>query len=131
MFAAHREERDRDLTNGVRLWMVPSMVEVNDGGNARMTATVESPESVTVIIEGELDIASVEVIRRGIDPYLVDPPKQVVFDLARLRFMDSSGIALLIEVANRVGSVEIHNATPIVRRVLEVTGLVGTLGVTD
>jgi anti-sigma B factor antagonist len=107
------------------------MVELDGGGNARMTATVESPESVTVIIEGELDIASVELIRRGIDPYLVDSPKRVEFDLARLQFMDSSGIALLIEVANRVGSVAIRNATPIVRRVLEVTGLAGALGVTD
>jgi len=45
--------------------------------------------------------------------------------------MDSSGIALLIEVSNRVGSVQIRNATPIVRRVLEVTGLADALGVTD
>ena len=107
------------------------MVEGDGGGNARMTATVESPESVTVILEGELDIASVELIRRGIEPYLADSPQHVVFDLARLQFMDSSGIALLIEVSNRVGSVQIRNATPIVRRVLEVTGLVDALGVTD
>lgn len=107
------------------------MVEVADGGNARMTATVESTDSVTIVLEGELDIASVEVIRRGVEPYLVELPRQVVFDLARLQFMDSSGIALLIEVSNRVDSVEIHHTTPIVRRVLEVTGLIDVLGVTD
>jgi anti-anti-sigma factor len=107
------------------------MVEVSGAGNARMTASEEEPGGVTIILEGELDIASVEVIRRGIEPYLVDSPQHVVFDLARLQFMDSSGIALLIEVSNRVDSVETRHATPIVRRVLEVTGLVDALGVTD
>jgi anti-sigma B factor antagonist len=107
------------------------MVEISDAGNARMTASEQEPDGVSIILEGELDIASVELIRRSIEPYLVDSPQHVVFDLARLQFMDSSGIALLIEVANRVGSVETRNATPIVRRALEVTGLVDALGVTD
>jgi anti-sigma B factor antagonist len=107
------------------------MVDVSGAGNARMTASEEEPNRVTIILEGELDIASVELIRRSIEPYLVDSPRHVVFDLARLQFMDSSGIALLIEVANQVGSVETRHATPIVRRVLEVTGLVDALGVTD
>ena len=73
------------------------MVDVSGAGNARMTASDE-PDGVSIILEGELDIASVELIRRSIEPYLVDSPKHVVFDLARLQFMDSSGIALLIEV---------------------------------
>ena len=107
------------------------MVEVSGEGNARMTASEHEPNGLSIILEGELDIASVELIRRSIEPYLADSPQHVVFDLARLQFMDSSGIALLIEVANRVGSVETRNATPIVRRVLEVTGLVDALGVAD
>jgi anti-anti-sigma factor len=42
--------------------------------------------------------------------------------------MDSSGLALLVQVARRVGSVEIRHPTPIVRRVIEVAGLQRVLG---
>jgi len=126
-----RKEPNRELARGDPLGDVPAMVEVAGGGNARMTATVEAPDTVTIVMEGELDIASVELIRRGVEPYLEETPQKVVFDVARLQFMDSSGIALLIEVSNRVDSVEIRHATPIVRRVLEVTGLIDVLGVTD
>lgn len=127
----HREELVRERVTRVCLGKVPLMVNLNGDGNARMTVSEEEPDSVTIVLEGELDIASVEMVRRGIETYLVGSPRHVVFDLARLQFIDSSGIALLIEVANQVASVEVRHSTPIVRRVLEVTGLVDALGVTD
>jgi anti-sigma B factor antagonist len=102
-----------------------------DEGTAQVSASVVDPEHPVFSIEGELDIASVGAIQQGMEPYLSGPPDRVVFDLGKLEFMDSSGIALLVQVANRVGRVEIRNATPIVRRVLEVTGLVGAFGMDE
>ncbi len=101
-----------------------------DAGNgaAHLRVSVEDPQRPTVTITGELDIASVDKVAEGIEPYLGDPTERVVFDLGNLEFMDSSGIALLVRVANRVGTVQVSEASPIVRRVLEATGLVGTFG---
>jgi anti-anti-sigma factor len=41
--------------------------------------------------------------------------------------MDSSGIALLLSVARRVPDVQLHSPSPIVRRLIELTGLEQTL----
>jgi anti-anti-sigma factor len=41
--------------------------------------------------------------------------------------MDSAGIAVLVRAAGEVGAVQIRNPSPIVRRVIEVTGLTGVL----
>jgi len=53
----------------------------------------------------------------------------ITFDLSRLDFVDSSGIAFFLQTVNRAGSVELHHAKPAVRRVLEVTGLLQVLQV--
>ena len=97
-------------------------------GTASFEVSVLNPQQTTVTITGELDIASVDGVAEGIEPYLGDPTERVVFDLGNLEFMDSSGIALLVRVANRVGTVQVSEASPIVRRVLEATGLVDTFG---
>jgi anti-anti-sigma factor len=47
----------------------------------------------------------------------------LIFDLSRLRFMDSAGIAVLIGAAAKVKAVHLRDPSPIVRRVIEVTGL--------
>ncbi len=102
-------------------------VDIGDG-TVSFDVSVQDPKRPTVTITGELDIASVDGVAEGIEPYLGDPTERVVFDLGNLEFMDSSGIALLVRVANRVGSVQVSRASPIVRRVLEATGLVDTFG---
>jgi anti-sigma B factor antagonist len=83
---------------------------------------------VELSIAGELDLASVETVRRGIDEVIGTAPRRIVFDLGDLTFMDSSGIAMMLQLANRVDDIEIRNATPIVRRVIEATGLTTALG---
>ena len=42
--------------------------------------------------------------------------------------MDSSGIAMVVQITKEVDSLVIRDVTPIVRRVLEVTGLADVLG---
>ena len=81
------------------------------------------------MLSGEVDLASVDAIRANLEPLIEEAPNRVVFDLAELRFMDSSGVALLLSVARRIG-VEVRNASPIVRRMLELSGLSQILGVT-
>jgi anti-sigma B factor antagonist len=79
-------------------------------------------------LSGELDMASAETLRETIDSILEEHPQRIVFELSQLTFMDSSGIAILILASNRVEGVELLNPRTIVRRVIEVAGLTGILG---
>ena len=105
--------------------MVPGFtldVHPADGGGSR------------VVCGGELDLAVAAEFRRRIAALLTDGP--VVLDLGRLEFMDSSGVRALDALtgiaeaeghAFRVGS---DMQSP-VRQVLEMTGMLGVLTLTD
>lgn len=82
---------------------------------------------LVITIAGELDISNAEATRAAIDASLNGHPRAVVFDLKDLRFMDSSGIATLLGVAVRVDSVHLRNPSPIIRRVVEATGIADVL----
>jgi anti-anti-sigma factor len=79
-------------------------------------------------LAGELDIASLPDVAPQMDALLARDPQPVQVDLEGLEFLDSSGIAVLIRIANHFHPVEVRNATPAVRRVIEVLGLAGRLG---
>ncbi len=104
------------------------MDEVEDGLAASVSSVPNGSDGVTVTITGELDIASVGPVEEAIEEILTEECRSVVFELADLTFMDSSGLALMVQVSKKVERVEILHATPIVRRVIEATGLVEILG---
>lgn len=92
----------------------------------------ESPaglEGILVKVGGELDISNVSELRETLAEILESRPKLLVFDFSDLKFLDSSGIAVLMEAAAGCEEVRIQNVSDIVRRVLEVTGLIEVLGV--
>jgi anti-sigma B factor antagonist len=78
---------------------------------------------IEVRISGEVDISNIDHVHRSVDPVTGLGAQQVVFDLSELSFIDSSGLALLLSVAEKVPSVLLRNASRSVRRVIEVTGL--------
>jgi anti-anti-sigma factor len=80
-----------------------------------------------VKITGELDISNVETVRLALGPVTADRPDILVFELSELRFIDSSGIALLLAVARDVGAVRMRAPSPAVRRIVEITGLTEVL----
>jgi anti-sigma B factor antagonist len=93
-----------------------------------VTAKTEDPYSPVIALAGELDLAGVEATRTGIRSLLASQPTRVTFDLEKLTFMDSSGIALLVQISNSVEHVTLINVAPIVHRVLEATGLLEHFG---
>ena len=101
---------------------------VADDSSLRVRVDAEVPTAPVVHLAGELDLASVGVARTGISRYLEDASDGITFDLEKLTFMDSSGIALLVEVSNTNGPVTLVHASPAIRRVLEVTGLLHHFG---
>jgi len=82
-------------------------------------------------LRGELDLSNVGEVQATIDQLIAGGPQRIVVDVQKLTFMDSSGIALLISVAERVPSIELRGPSPAIRRLLEITGLAGTLPMTE
>jgi len=77
-------------------------------------------------LSGEIDLSSVEALSDRIDSRL-KPTDRVVFDLSKVDFMDTSGIALLVSTVNSVADAEIRDPSRQVRRVLEASGLTSVL----
>jgi anti-sigma B factor antagonist len=103
------------------------MEELMQAGGAE--ATVESRQHASgvpiVRITGEVDMSNVEVVRAAVDVAIADDPERIVFELGDLEFMDSSGLAMLLAVAERISVVELRRLRPLIRRVIELTGLSG------
>lgn len=62
-------------------------------------------------------------------------PKKIIFDFNSVTFMDSAGIGLIIgryRIANMLGGeVEIANVTESIKRILELSGILKIIRVTD
>jgi anti-anti-sigma factor len=91
---------------------------------------VESADGGPLLVRlaGELDLAGAADIRPALDELLRRDAQPVRIDAAELTFADSSGVAVLLRIANRFGPVETVHAVPVVRRVLQVLGLGARLG---
>lgn len=80
-----------------------------------------------VILSGELDSSNAASLQESMAAAIAPHNQRLIFDLTDLRFMDSAGIAVLIGAATQVTSVSVRNPSPIIRRVLETTGLSSVL----
>jgi anti-anti-sigma factor len=101
------------------------MDDVDAAGESIGSATVSLDAAGVPVIKlsGEIDMSNVDSLRGAIDPVVESAPARVDFDLSALEFMDSSGIALLLRVAAKTQSVHLLQASPLVRRLVEATGL--------
>lgn len=84
--------------------------------------------TLTVRLRSELDHRAAEEIRAELDELLKNRSiRRLVLDLGRLKFMDSSGIGLIIGryklMARRGGSVSIANADERMDRIFRMAGL--------
>ena len=94
--------------------------------------TVRDPsdagEGMTVVLGGDLDIAGVAELAGPLAAVLAREPQPLRLDLSELAFLDSSGVAVLVRLANHFGRVRTLSATAPVRRVIDVLGLGDRLG---
>jgi anti-sigma B factor antagonist len=81
-----------------------------------------------IAISGEVDLSNAAALQSKVDELVPAGVERLVLDLRSLTFIDSSGIAVLVRLHNRVGAVEIRNPTAVVRRILKVTGLQQVFG---
>lgn len=94
-----------------------------------MKYTYDSKISKLIVdLDEELDVKSCRMLRSIIDGYIMKyEPKEFVMDLTSVKFMDSSGIGLLIGRYNLVklfdSKMTIVNATSNIKRVLEFSNI--------
>ena len=101
------------------------MAEVDDERAAE--ALIETRRDATgapvVVVSGELDISNAATLEATVESLTAGHPERLIFDLSHLRFMDSAGIAVLVGSTSKADSVHVRDPSPIVRRVIELTGL--------
>jgi anti-sigma B factor antagonist len=108
------------------------MSDERSGAHSTPSAALSSEGGRTVLVlTGELDISTVGAL----EPTLVElgnqAPQHLIVDLTGVTFMDSSGIALLLEIAELVPGTQLRNPSPLIRQVIEMTGLTDALPTAD
>lgn len=101
------------------------MDDVEQPTRAWLRVETSPPQGAGVVVElgGEWDVESIATIDADIDNALRQEPQAVVLDLGEVTFIDSSGVAILVRLANHFASVRVGRVSPVVRRIIEVLGL--------
>jgi anti-sigma B factor antagonist len=106
------------------------MSTTDDLGTGGFRADLERSDGTCIVrLQGELDLASTEEAREALRQAQRDDAV-IVIDIDGLRFIDSAGLALLVEVSRRDGGAGRFRITPgngHVARMLRLTGLDRTL----
>lgn len=97
---------------------------------------IQKDKLLVIKLTEEIDHHTTEKIRRKIDNEITRyMPRKVLFDFNEVSFMDSAGIGLLIgryKTSRLIGgTMEIVNATPAVKKVLEMSGVTRIIKITE
>ncbi|WP_083661208.1 anti-sigma factor antagonist [Actinophytocola xanthii] len=100
------------------------------GSSDLLTVDIDSRGSAVVVsVGGELDLATVPVLRERLEGVTEasPPPSPLVVDLSGLTFIGSAGLALLVELNNqcleRGGQLALVATGTVVPRAIQVTAL--------
>ena len=97
--------------------------------------TVNGSENVLLSVEGEVDLATAPELEGALRRALRSPAHRLVVDLRGVRFLDSSGLSLLVRHDRLARAAErrliIVKPPAQVHRVFELTGLSGHLTMVD
>jgi anti-sigma B factor antagonist len=77
--------------------------------------------------EGEVDLGTVDQLRKAASELVRQRPATLIFDLRKVTFIDSSGLGILVAARKQLGgefeTVTIVTDQPAVLQSLEITGL--------
>jgi anti-sigma B factor antagonist len=83
------------------------------------------PLAAIVRLSGEIDISTISSVRLVVQELLETDIESIVLDLSDVRFMDSSGIGILVAAHRRAQArgtaLTLRHPTPIVAKVLALT----------
>ena len=97
------------------------------GSTHRLSVRTDSRNGVAHIsLDGEIDMSTAPVLERHLAPFESDGVGTIMLDLRDLAFTDSTGIHAFLAARNRVTvsgrRLVLVGATPVVRRVFDLTG---------
>jgi anti-anti-sigma factor len=90
---------------------------------ATLSVSEPAPGRLIVALAGEYDIASIQHLSTELDALLQRDANSVSLDMSELTFMDTSGVALLLRIANHFGPIEVREPSPLIRRTIQALGL--------
>jgi anti-sigma B factor antagonist len=96
----------------------------------------QTEDAVRIALSGELDVATAPTVEERLTALEAgELPPHVILDLRGLRFLDSTGLSLLINADSRGRKagrrVTIVSGTGAPRRILDTTGLRGRLDIVE
>lgn len=84
-------------------------------------------EAVVIVVRGEVELATADRLRAAVNGALAGGCVQIVFDLAAVSFMDSTGLSVVLQTLQKLElrseAVVLRSPQPHVRRVFEVMGI--------
>lgn len=83
-------------------------------------------DAVVFDLAGEIDLSNVEWVREAVHAWIGEGYRHLILNLSGVRYMDSSGLALMIAAKRQLGAqgtVSLVGCAPAVRRMLSVTRL--------
>ncbi len=85
--------------------------------------------ATVVALRGELDVASSQGLSDELVGLIEAGATDLVIDLAELAFIDSTGLSAILRANRKLerGHLLLREPSPMVRQVLEITGLTGSL----
>ncbi|MEA3186433.1 MAG: anti-sigma factor antagonist [Chthoniobacter sp.] len=90
-------------------------------------ATVSHPEPNVLALEGEIDLHESPTIREAFTSLIEQKQQQIVVDLNGVNYIDSSGLAVLIDAMQRIqaygGKFALYGLRESVRTVFEIARL--------
>ena len=89
----------------------------------RLEVATPTDETLRVRLNGELDLSNVGRVEAEVAPALAAHPKHLIVEAGGLDFADSSAIALWLRWSRQVERFELHDLSPLLRRVLTAMGL--------
>ena len=89
--------------------------------------SITSGKCLTVYLEGDIDHHNARIVRSKMDTKLyIQRPGELVLDLSRVNFMDSSGLGLILgryTKAVELGILfKVANPSPQIRKILDLAG---------
>jgi anti-sigma B factor antagonist len=81
----------------------------------------------TVIVEGEVDVATAPALREELYRLIDRGTKRIVVDLGGMDFIDSTGLGVFVGALKRSreggGELELRSLKPAARKIFDITGL--------
>ena len=90
---------------------------------ATLSVSEPAPGLLIVAMAGEYDIATIQHVTAELHALLQRHATSVSLDMSELMFMDTSGVAVLLRIANHFGPIEVQGASPLIRRTVQALGL--------